>query len=69
MYRKSNVVFEVGSGSGALVMSKHNEKFLRCTLDVCGGCGRTTTFVQNPLDWLSRAGYDAVFDTSGTDPG
>jgi hypothetical protein len=69
VFRKSDVVFEVGFGSGALVMSTNKNRFLRCTLDVCGGCGRTTTFVQNPQEWLQRVGYDAVFDLSEPSPG
>jgi hypothetical protein len=69
VYRKANVVFEVGFGGGAFIVSKTGNKFLRCTLDVCGGCGRTTTFIQDPQDWIQRVGYDAVFDTSEPESG
>ncbi len=30
---------------------------------------RTDTYIQNVQDWLARNGYDAVFDTGGSDPG
>ena len=67
IYRKTDTVFEVKFGSGRIMMANGVDRFLRCTLDVCGGCGRTTHFIQNPQEWLSRVGYDAVFDTGTPD--
>ena len=67
VFRKSNVAFEVGFGAGGFVVSTARNHHLRCTLDVCGGCGRTTTFIQDPQTWLASVGYDAVFDTSAPD--
>ncbi len=63
IYRKSNVVFEVHHGAGVVMVSSGSNRWLRCTLDVCEGCGRVDTFVQDPMEWLQRVGYDAVFDT------
>ncbi len=66
LFRKSNVVFEVNFGAGGAVMSMSSaQRWLRCTLDICGQCGRTTTYVQNPQQWLQAVGFDAVYDTSG----
>lgn len=65
VFRKSNVAFEVGFGGGAFIKSTSGNRFLRCTLDVCGGCGRTTTFIQDHQAWLQNVGWDAVFDTGG----
>ena len=67
IFRKSNVAFEVGYGGGTFVVSTAGNRHLRCTLDVCGGCGRTTTFIQDHQGWLAQNGYDAVFDTSAPD--
>ena len=64
VFRKSNVAVEVGYGGGAFMVSTAGNRFLRFTLDVCGGCGRTTAFLQDHQAWLQKVGYDAVFDTS-----
>ncbi|MCZ7529000.1 MAG: hypothetical protein M5U31_00815 [Acidimicrobiia bacterium] len=58
VFRKSNVVYEVGSGGTGAVVRKRKDRFLPCTLDVCGGCGRLTTYVQDPQDWAKRTGAE-----------
>jgi len=55
-------VFEVKFGTGRMVQASSRDRFLRVTLDICGGCGRTTHFIQNPEEWLARVGYDQVFE-------
>jgi hypothetical protein len=69
VFRKSDVAFEVGFGGGTMVVSTFGNRHLRCTLDICGNCGRTDTYIQNVQDWLARNGYDAVFDTGGAETG
>ena len=69
VYRKRDVVFDVKFGGGRMLKSGSNkQRWLRCTLDICGGCGRTTTYGQNPQDWLGAVGYDEVFDDGGSHP-
>ncbi|MDH3752224.1 MAG: hypothetical protein OEU32_00025 [Acidimicrobiia bacterium] len=69
MFRKRNVVFDVKFGSGRLLKSGSNkERWLRCTLDICGGCGRVATYVQDPENWLGAVGYDELIDTAVSDP-
>lgn len=67
--RKSNVVFEVGFGGGAFVTSNSKNRFMRCTVDVCGTCGRTTMFVNDPQEWAQRVGVEQVFDIGEAPPG
>ena len=62
IYRKSDTVFEVKFGTGRMVQASSRDRFLRVTLDICGGCGRTTHFIQNPEEWLARVVYDQVFE-------
>lgn len=63
--RKSNVVFEVGFGGGVFITSNSKNRHMRCTLDVCGGCGRTTTYINDPQAWAQAVGVEQVFDLGG----
>lgn len=63
-YRKRDVVYEVNFGSGRIVRTgSTKERRLHCTLDVCVGCGRLTTYLQKPHEWMKTVGYDELIDT------
>lgn len=64
-YRKRHVVFDVQFGGGNITMSRSAaERRLRCTLDICAGCGRTTTYVEDWNEWLGVTGVDEVIETA-----
>lgn len=60
---RKELVYDVGTGSSSHMVKKRKEKFLPCTLDVCGNCGHLTTYVQDPRDWAKRVKAEEITAT------